>query len=794
MAERQPERSVQRITTAPTHLRQNGTEYFMIITYLRATNVLKYARLELNKLPSKGLIAITGPNESGKTAVVEAVCFALFGRTFSHGEADLPKLIHWGEESCRIEMGFEAGDGVHYRVSRTLDQSGVHGAELYRAEEKTPFATGPNTVRDAVAGICGFDYQQYLDALYLAQMEISAPHSQSDTIREIAGTRELEAVAAELEREIQTHRAEIEATERHLESLRTRIAALEADEQAMGRLESEAQALRSAMQERRGMLETLRELSEELRELGADLRQEIGELTQLDTQTPLMQWRTELEALEQAAGKIATACQAIETEVSLCSDAPLQARVADLRARLAEVDRLEQRIEGVRHRMGVLAGTVNVPAEESHEEPPIPAQIAALRARLLGPRLLRSLVGMVFLLAALAALGLWGLWWLAQPAIPGALADGVFQWLGSVWSAGVRADAQWAFIAALITTGLAAVTWLWAVTLDRRIKGHLDEIRALETRRSTLLKKLGQLGELEAAPLSGIVETLRRLEEPELDQALSELEQGPASVFLSQELLRDYLSDWTRLGAEIEIDIADLREAIAERVGQMEQQIQSDERTLEAIDGQRRALEEKRGRIQSLMAQVRELEPRIAEHEQAVRVRELALDLTRGTCRSIYQRFNNVLSKFTGEVLPKFTEGRYQRLQISEDLKLRVFVADKNDFAELEELSSGTQRQILLAVRLAMAKALVDASGERRQFIVLDEPFAFFDRERIQLTLRALPELDRRITQVWIISQEFAAYDRFKLNIRCSRDADELVIGEKGKASLFSPRARPEPT
>ncbi len=765
----------------------------MIITHLRAINVLKYARLELNNLPGKGLIAITGPNESGKTAVVEAICFALFGRTFSHGEENLPKIIRWGEENCRIEMGFEAGDGNHYLVRRALDRDGVHAAELYRGSEKAPFAKGPNTVRDAIVGASGFDYQQYLDALYLAQMEISAPHPQSETIREIAGTRQLEAVAAELEREIQIHSAEIDETNQRIASLRARISELDAGEAAAARLDEQEQTLRGAMAKRRQAIEALRALSANLRQLRADLQNEISELTRLDTDTPIQWWRTELQALEEAAKKIHAACQAVEADSALCTERPLQHKVDDLGARLAAVDALEERASALKHRMEVLTGTVAASSDETLE-PPIPTQIARSRSRLVGPRALRAVLGLAFLLLALAAIASWGMWWLAQPRVPGALGDGLVQWVQQLWPDWPMTSAHGPLIAAMVSTGGALLLWIWSIGIDRRIERRREEIRHLEERHAALLHKVSQLGALAEKPLTEAVDTLRLLGEPELEEALTALEQGPASVFLDPGALHTYLDEWRRLRSELEDGLSDLREALAERIGSLEEALQASEQALEALNAKRQALTERREQAGALLSEVRALESRMPEHERAVRVRELALQLVRGTCRSVYQRFNNVLSKFTGEVLPRFTEERYRQVQISDDLTLRVFVTEKNDFAELEELSSGTQRQILLAVRLAMAKALVDASGQTRQFLILDEPFAFFDRERIHLTLRALPDLDRRITQIWIISQEFPSYDRFKLNIRCNRDTDELAIGEKAGASLFSFGGRSEPT
>ena len=78
----------------------------MIIQSLSAENLLKYRQLELNDLPAQGVIAISGFNESGKSSVGEAICFALFGRTFAVGPTDVQKLIRWGESRCAVTLGF----------------------------------------------------------------------------------------------------------------------------------------------------------------------------------------------------------------------------------------------------------------------------------------------------------------------------------------------------------------------------------------------------------------------------------------------------------------------------------------------------------------------------------------------------------------------------------------------------------------------------------------------------------------------------------------------------------------
>jgi exonuclease SbcC len=54
----------------------------MLIGSLTLINFKKYSKLTIDDLPQKGIVKVGGKNETGKTSIGEAVCFALFGRTF----------------------------------------------------------------------------------------------------------------------------------------------------------------------------------------------------------------------------------------------------------------------------------------------------------------------------------------------------------------------------------------------------------------------------------------------------------------------------------------------------------------------------------------------------------------------------------------------------------------------------------------------------------------------------------------------------------------------------------------
>jgi len=161
-------------------------------------------------------------------------------------------------------------------------------------------------------------------------------------------------------------------------------------------------------------------------------------------------------------------------------------------------------------------------------------------------------------------------------------------------------------------------------------------------------------------------------------------------------------------------------------------------------------------------------------HERKMELCDLADELLTGSASHMSQRFNRDLRDLVSRTLPLFTENRYEHLQIDEDLNVRVFSNEKRDFMGLDEISSGTQRQIMLAVRLALSQELVNIAVQGEQFIFLDEPFAFFDQERTRNSMAVLPKLSDEIKQVWVIAQEFPPGTEFDRAIECSREYDSL--------------------
>ncbi|MCW8920713.1 MAG: hypothetical protein OQK68_04475, partial [Sedimenticola sp.] len=190
------------------------------------------------------------------------------------------------------------------------------------------------------------------------------------------------------------------------------------------------------------------------------------------------------------------------------------------------------------------------------------------------------------------------------------------------------------------------------------------------------------------------------------------------------------------------------------------------------------AIQKERGRVEKVnkLDEIkRGFLAQIAEHDRRITQRERSLELLAGATRHLSQRFNRDLGDSVRKTLPIFTDNNYEHLQIDDDLTVRVFSSQKRDFMDLEEISSGTQRQIMLAVRLALSQALIKRTEGGRQFVFLDEPFAFFDQGRTRNALRMLPKLDESISQIWIVAQDFPDGEAFALSLACDKQRSELV-------------------
>lgn len=746
----------------------------MIIHSIHAVNVLRYARLNLENLPEKGKIAVSGANESGKTAIVETIAFALFGQTFSNDKSNITRTIRWGESSCSVEMVFTAIGNTSYTITRSVDKQGTHSAELFITGEDTPFATGPQAVEEKVINACGFDFEQYLDSLYLAQVEITSSSSQSQTIKAIAGSAPIEAASDELRIEINALRDSISAIEQEQNRVQEKIQRLEISPDREASLKAEKQQCNEQINVLNEEVSKLRTVSTGIREMGTTVQDAAHALSSADRNISIQQWQQQLTSVSDAISTMRDSTSALEVESELRSGGELKKYIDKMQSRLLSFESVEQQAKVCRSDLGALLGERGSTPEAGSV--PLNKQHSRLKRSLLMQRFYRLTIKAFTFLFLVATVCLAACWWLLVQTPDSSIAVMLSDWLNQQftwWNPDYAASSKYAAIAALVATVIA---FILSTRVNARINQGNEELLRIKQRLELVREQVDLLDHMNERPLPDVINELGKIDSRALNIALENFTENSGSVFLSDAVFTDHKNQLNSLIDESASIAVKLRESIATQIGKLTSQSDEQQHRISKLDSEIEDLHERQKEKQELETIIEKLQPTIDEHRHRLSVCETALKLTEGTCRDIYTQFNKVLSKYTAIVMPKLTENRYKQIQIDDNLHLRVFATEKNDFADLDELSSGTQRQIMLALRLAISRALVEAGQQGKQFIIMDEPFAFFDRERIRNTIKSLDNMDKDITQFWIITQEFETTEQFDLNIQCARDSDELTV------------------
>lgn len=250
------------------------------------------------------LVGIVGPIGSGKSSILDAIAFALYGRTPVFA-TESKTLIRHGAEQARVELVFEA-DGETWRVIRVIRQSGAGRHVLYR-ETGGPLANAESEkereVTARIEELLGLDFPTFCRSVLLAQNRfaefLNASAGERDKVlKGVFGFDRLDDMQA-LAR---TRRTSVEL---ELKELEGRLATIADDEKRLaGAHEALAEAVRRA--------ERLAEAAPEVRRLGEresaarrradDARRRQGELDELARQVPPAD---EVEVLAAAAEKAA---------------------------------------------------------------------------------------------------------------------------------------------------------------------------------------------------------------------------------------------------------------------------------------------------------------------------------------------------------------------------------------------------------------------------------------------------------------------------------------------------------
>lgn len=225
---------------------------------LTFTDVRSYRGTHTIDFTDKSLIGILGHTGAGKTTVLEAILFALYGR--SSWTADGYKLISHGCASMSVELEFSAS-GQRWCVSRVLTSNRKHPkAQLDALPDRDPDKRVDNMgeVTTAITEIIGLDFTGFIRTVLLRQGEFDALLKAPASVR--AGILRSVFSIDELERMRTYTLARTERLSSALaQAIRERARLLDDPLASAAQLEREVERTRNLTRQRRERLELLRE-------------------------------------------------------------------------------------------------------------------------------------------------------------------------------------------------------------------------------------------------------------------------------------------------------------------------------------------------------------------------------------------------------------------------------------------------------------------------------------------------------------------------------------------------------
>ena len=358
----------------------------MIPIRLSVKNFLSY-RDNVPTLDLEGVhvVCLCGENGHGKSALLDAITWALWGGSRARVQED---LIFQGESEMQVDLEFQAGEG-RYRVSRRYARSarsrqGATVLELfYNTENGIQPLTG-NSVRETEAKIRSLlhmDYDTFVNSAFILQgradmfttsgaakrkqilgevLDLSwydrlAEKARGESREQERTTERLEAEIAGIDREL-SHKEEHEARlaeiqsqmriiereergcEAELESLQEESRKLQGLQQEIERLEQDEKRILGEVKERESRTADMSKRLEEVRSRASQLTALEAELAQVRSRLE------ELAAPSEEAGSLGERIRELESRANHLREANTSLREEELRLQgfQQELERLQQ--------------------------------------------------------------------------------------------------------------------------------------------------------------------------------------------------------------------------------------------------------------------------------------------------------------------------------------------------------------------------------------------------------------------------------------------------------------------
>lgn len=170
---------------------------------------------------------------------------------------------------------------------------------------------------------------------------------------------------------------------------------------------------------------------------------------------------------------------------------------------------------------------------------------------------------------------------------------------------------------------------------------------------------------------------------------------------------------------------------------------------IERKQSKTRELENLRVERKKLVSKLDELSFKQKMGREAIKIIN---DLTKKSFRNI----SSTLIEDASYFLSYITNGKYEKLYITEKGDISVYDTEIRRIVDVEELSKGTISQIYLSYRLA----LIENSGVEFP-IIIDEGLSFYDQRRQDSTMKLLEQISEK-HQIIFFTNNYRDYSKYK--------------------------------
>jgi exonuclease SbcC len=739
-----------------------------------------------------GALLIHGRNESGKSTILEAIHYALYGMPLRPSKrASTEDILSYGSSVGLVQLNFLIGEN-RYEVKRRIEKSSItHELHILKNDGTKEIINGSRNVNQAILdALHGIDSDALLNSCLVEQKELGKLESsqRQDRINTISTLLNLEAFTT---------------AEQGLKKLEK-----EKNEELNGSLTKKG--VRIEVEEWKNRKEEYEKALSEIKEIELRLDEIERELPDIERKVK------EVEEKFNAVSRIKKISADIENLKTECSHALEKLEEAKrMKNELEELDKkitFQERVRKAEEKLDSIEKYIEFIESNKQSKTRDESDINKLKSSLNGlegvENRIREMDGRIGVLRKNREYKVRNRMLGYVVVIGGSLMGVLLAILGILWGIVL------AIVSIILGVYLMSKSRTEVIDVElRREEDELSRLKGESYNKSRYEKELGDKlisvtklkGKIEenVQNLFAVVEVLPNtpsaykdsfskayLQNPtEARKALvqcihadrlkltemetrkktiqpvaNDLENRERSASEKKEEIQKLNSEKSKLEEEFQVKIEDeeiLRKEFGEksrREGELKNEKKEKITRMQECRNTIEKNKEAPSKYEELLSMKNTLEFDLEATNRAIKLLNLARNRVFG---SVKEKIEANMKKF----LPILTAGRYSRTKIDEkEYKIEIYDREAQKMRVKGVFSGATQDQISLALRLAFALSTLPSSrGVVPGFIFLDEPLSGFDEERRKglLDLLLKGDMARQFTQIIVISHGEQLRDEF---------------------------------